>query len=466
MHIEISDNGNESTWSVVLVGDCIYENEMASDPVGEELQERIQGSDLALVNLEASVPVDREPINKTGPVKESVRSAPKVLATAGFEVACLASNHIMDFGPEGLRATQQACYDAGLKTVGAGENIDDALSPLFVSIKDDNDNNDSDNTNDGNDNVSDNNSDNTDNTDDNSNDSNGSDDPTFAIINVCEKEFSIADDGPGTGWISHPTVKQRIERAGETADIVLVVAHGGIEYVPFPPFGRQRTLRSFVNSGADAVIGHHPHVAQGWEVYDGSPIVYSLGNFLFRQSRPSTSWGLAVSLSGHGSEITGITFVLTDQRDGHVYEMNDPSSHLAYLERVSDITEDRNALQAHWQELAVQVFEQRYSDWLRIGTAAGPIQALRNPRAALGAGTWDATRRIEMLTLLNVIRNESHRDVIETALSVKTGNVTDKRTPEIRQTVRDLLSWTEDQPVYDRPPLYEQVIQTLMKKSR
>lgn len=436
MQIELSDITDEATWSVVLVGDCIYEDEMAAEPVGEGLRERINKSDLSLVNLESPVPVDRGPIDKSGPAKESARSAPQVLASSGFEGACLANNHIMDFGPEGLRATQQACDDADLKTVGAGENIDEALSPLFVSID--------------------------------SGDSNNSDTDhlTFAIINVCEREFNIVDDGPGTGWVSHPTVEQRIERAGETADIVLVVAHGGIEYVPFPPSGRQQTLRSFIDSGADAVIGHHPHVAQGWEVYDGSPIVYSLGNFLFNQSRPSTRWGLAVSLSGHESGITRITLVPTNQRDGHVYEMNDPSSHLAYLERVSDIIEDQDALQAHWQELAVQVFEQRYSGWLRTGTAAGPTQILRNPRAALGTSTWDETRRTEMLTLLNVIRNESHRDVIETALSVKTGNVTDRRTPEIRRTVRDLLSWTEDQPVYDQPSLPKQVLRTLLGKIR
>jgi hypothetical protein len=430
--IELSDTTNNETWSITLVGDCIYQDGMASDPVGAELRERIDGSDLSLVNIEAPVSVDRDPIEKSGPAKESARSAPQVLASAGFEVACLANNHIMDFGPEGLRATQQACTETGIETVGAGENIDEALSPLSVSIGENDDNTD------------------------------------FAIINVCEQEFGIADDEPGTGWVSHPTVEQRIEQANETNDIVLVVAHGGIEYVPFPPAGRQQTLRSFIDSGADAVIGHHPHVAQGWEVYDGSPIVYSLGNFLFDQStRPSTSWGLAVTLSGDGSSCTGFTPVLTDQRDGRVYEMDDPESHRTHLQQVSEIIEDRDALRAHWQELAARVFEQRYSGWLRTGTAAGPIQSLRNPRAALGSETWNATeRQTEMLTLLNVVRNESHRDVIETALSVKTGNVADRRTPEIRQTVRDLLSWTEDRPVYDRPSLPERVVRTLMRKIR
>lgn len=426
-YIELADTDTEAAWSIFLAGDCIYQDGMASEPVGDRIRERIDETDLALVNLEAPVSVERDPIEKSGPAKESVSSAPSVLASAGFDVACLANNHIMDFGPEGLRATQRACDEADLETVGAGETSDEALSPLSVSI--------------------------------------GDHDRTLAVINVCEQEFGIAGDEPGTAWVSHPTIEQRIERATESADTVLVVAHGGVEYVPFPPVGRQQALRSFIDAGADAVIGHHPHVAQGWETYEGSPIVYSLGNFLFDQpTRQSTKWGLAVVLSGHGSTFTGLRIIPTEQRDGRVHEMDDPSSHLAYLEEVSDITEDRESLDAHWQELAARLFEQRYSSWLQTGTAAGVAQLLQDPRAAL-TNPWDATeRRTEMLTLLNVVRNESHQEIIETALAVKTGDVTDKRTPEIRRTVRELLSWTEDRPVYDRPSFPVKMAQKLRRR--
>lgn len=432
-HIELADTDTDAEWSIFLAGDCIYQNGMKSEPIGSEIRARIDETDLALVNLEAPVPVDRDPIEKSGPAKESAASAPGMLASAGFDVACLANNHIMDFGPEGLRATQQACAEAAVETVGAGETSDEALSPLSVSI-------DGENRDQG-------------------------QNQTLAVINVCEQEFGIAGDNPGTAWVSHPTAEQRIERATESADIVLVVSHGGVEYVPFPPLGRQQTLRSFIDAGADAVIGHHPHVAQGWEIYEDCPIVYSLGNFLFDQpNRPSTSWGLAVTLSGRGSSFTGLRIIPTEQRNGGVHEMDDPTSHLAYLEQVSGITERRASLRTHWQELAVRLFEQRYSGWLQTGTAAGAAQLLQNPRAAL-SNPWNATeRRTEMLTLLNVVRNESHREIIETALAVKTGDIPDKRTPEIRRTIRDLLAWSEDQPVYDRPSFPMRMAQKLMRQ--
>ena len=55
-------------------------------------------------------------------------------------------------------------------------------------------------------------------------------------------------------------------------------------------------FRGLVRAGADAVIGHHPHVPQGMEWQDGRPIVYSLGNFVFRQARPWTDRGLVAEL--------------------------------------------------------------------------------------------------------------------------------------------------------------------------
>jgi poly-gamma-glutamate synthesis protein (capsule biosynthesis protein) len=61
------------------------------------------------------------------------------------------------------------------------------------------------------------------------------------------------------------------------------VAHAGLEYIPFPPPYVQRAFRSIIEAGADCVVAHHPHVPQGIELYQGRPIAYSLGNFLFYQ---------------------------------------------------------------------------------------------------------------------------------------------------------------------------------------
>jgi hypothetical protein len=66
-----------------------------------------------------------------------------------------------------------------------------------------------------------------------------------------------------------------------SVDIVIVVAHAGREHVPAPPPYLQKAFRTIARSGVDIVVGHHPHVPQGIEIFDGVPLVYSLGNFVF-----------------------------------------------------------------------------------------------------------------------------------------------------------------------------------------
>jgi poly-gamma-glutamate synthesis protein (capsule biosynthesis protein) len=68
-----------------------------------------------------------------------------------------------------------------------------------------------------------------------------------------------------------------------TVDLVVVIAHCGIEYVPFPPPYVTETFQGLADAGADLVVGHHPHVPQGLQIHRNTPIFYSLGNFVFFQ---------------------------------------------------------------------------------------------------------------------------------------------------------------------------------------
>lgn len=100
----------------------------------------------------------------------------------------------------------------------------------------------------------------------------------------------------------------------------------------------------------------------------------------------------------------------------------------------------------------MQLFDQRYSNWLRRGTGARARDQLTSPtQHASTDAAWSADRQDDMLVLLNLFRNESHRAVVETALALKTGDSEDLRTEEIREEVRDLVAWTEDRPLYDAP---------------
>lgn len=86
---------------------------------------------------------------------------------------------------------------------------------------------------------------------------------------------------------------------------VVVFAHWGDEYTPVANAQQIAAAHSFVDAGADLVIGAHPHVVQNVEVYKGKAIFYSLGNFMFDQDFSwATTHGLAVRVS-FGEETMG-----------------------------------------------------------------------------------------------------------------------------------------------------------------
>ncbi len=78
-------------------------------------------------------------------------------------------------------------------------------------------------------------------------------------------------------------MKAAVQGANTFADIVIVSMHSGNEYEPEPNEVQRAFARAAIDAGADIVIGHHPHVVQSAEVYQGKPIYYSVGNFVFDQ---------------------------------------------------------------------------------------------------------------------------------------------------------------------------------------
>jgi poly-gamma-glutamate capsule biosynthesis protein CapA/YwtB (metallophosphatase superfamily) len=76
-------------------------------------------------------------------------------------------------------------------------------------------------------------------------------------------------------------VRRDIHHLRQCVDYVILLAHWGFEFIHYPPYGVTIEARSFIDAGADLILGGHPHVLQGMEVYKGKQIFYSLGNFLF-----------------------------------------------------------------------------------------------------------------------------------------------------------------------------------------
>ncbi|MBR5247484.1 MAG: CapA family protein [Lachnospiraceae bacterium] len=109
-------------------------------------------------------------------------------------------------------------------------------------------------------------------------------------LGICEVE------GIRIGWVSVNEVSQgkNVEKYLEEgikqlkkngADLILACCHWGIERDNYPEEYQKELGRKCIDWGADLVIGHHPHVLQGIDQYQGKYIVYSLGNFCFGANR-------------------------------------------------------------------------------------------------------------------------------------------------------------------------------------
>jgi poly-gamma-glutamate synthesis protein (capsule biosynthesis protein) len=98
-----------------------------------------------------------------------------------------------------------------------------------------------------------------------------------------------------------------IRQRKKHGDFVMVIAHCGLEYIPYPPPYVVAAFRAMADAGADCVIGHHPHVPQGIEWRQGRPIAYSLGNFVFFQHTDLyyRKIGYCVRLKLAGNVLTG-----------------------------------------------------------------------------------------------------------------------------------------------------------------
>lgn len=216
----------------------------APDSVYGDMLPVLRGADLRVVNCECALTAAGKPVWKSGAVFKGLPAHVAGLTRVPFDVACLANNHVLDYGVRGLRDTLDILHRNGIRTVGAGLSLEEASSPLTVRVKG----------------------------------------TRVTILNFSEGEdLTASRGGPGVcGW-EIDRLADLVRRSKKRGDAVIAVGHAGLEYVPFPPPYVVEAYRALAEAGADCVVGHHPHVPQGLEVRDGRLIAYSLGNFVFYQ---------------------------------------------------------------------------------------------------------------------------------------------------------------------------------------
>ena len=88
--------------------------------------------------------------------------------------------------------------------------------------------------------------------------------------------------------VANSNVLKDIRKLKAEVDVVVLITHWGFEFVNYPPYGVTLEAKSFIDAGVDLILGGHPHVLQGMEIYNNGHVFYSFGNFIFDMEIPET----------------------------------------------------------------------------------------------------------------------------------------------------------------------------------
>ena len=371
--------------------------------ISDELKKIITSSDISICNFEAPIKSNGHPIPKAGPHAYQSKSAINTIKNCGFDILSLANNHIYDYGETGLKDTLSEITKHGLDYIGAGLSFDEAYELMIKKI----------------------------------------DDIKIGFLSFCEAEFGALMEDEGRGgyaWINHQSVNEIVRKSKQKVDVLILIAHAGEEEVPLPlPEWRTR-YRELCDFGVDVIIGHHPHVPQGWEKYNNSLIFYSLGNFYFDwggfKNRADTSYSVLLKLDNEKIDYK----IITHKKINNCLEIINDESFNAYLDKLNTLLKDNYSDISNQQ--SIYLYKTRYECYYK----AYAMTTCKNTRLIsklyriikqLFFSTKDTKDR-ELLLLHNV-RIESHRFATQRALSLLTEKNYDENYDQFEKI---LTEWT------------------------
>lgn len=225
----------------------------------------LSAADLRFINLECTISDQNG--ETQSPIGQLVFTAPPptaaALARANIDIVSLANNHQWDYGESAFLETLDRLDEAEVAYVGGGRTREEAYGPKVVEHR-------------------------------------GFKVAFVAVTAIWNQEL---DPHPGFDHVAdaqRDTLVQSVKKARAIADVdaVLVSHHGGYEYFDRPHPGQIELFEAAIEAGADAVIGHHPHVIQRVAFVGDRPALYSIGNLLMRMvtGKPWTQFGMFARL--------------------------------------------------------------------------------------------------------------------------------------------------------------------------
>jgi poly-gamma-glutamate synthesis protein (capsule biosynthesis protein) len=224
-----------------------YAQANGGDAVLRGIAPALKKGDVAWVNLESPLTTMGSPWPGKDVHFQGTPLLAPALGKAGLDVVTMGNNHALDYGDAALVDTIKRVEKGGVEVVGAGKNDADAWKAAIVETE-------------------------------------GSATVGFLAWTDIIWTGYVATTGPGVAAarLDVPRMKSAIRKLARKVDYVVVGYHWGIEYEHYPNSSLQVAVaHAAIDAGADLVIGHHPHVLQGFEVYKKRLIAYSLGDLVF-----------------------------------------------------------------------------------------------------------------------------------------------------------------------------------------
>lgn len=335
-------------------------------------------ADLRIANLECPLAEGLVAAEKSGPHLSTKPGCVAGLRALGIDVVGLANNHVLDFGPEGLRKTIELCSAAHLDTVGAGANLQEARQPRVRTVQG----------------------------------------LRLGVMAFADHECSIAtDSSAGANPLSEREFVRLVRRHGGSWDRLIVLCHAGKEHYPYPSPMLQQMCRFLVEEGAAAVICQHSHCPGCYEHYRGGHIVYGQGNLIFddypqRQGQWNRGFLVRLSFPADGTtEMDLIPYIQSDARPGaRPVSADEGAAFRRDLQARSARVQEEGFVEREWR-----AFCRKQRD-LYFSILRGHSRPVRALNRMMHFTNW-LYSRAKLRTLHNVVRCDAHREVLQTILS-------------------------------------------------
>jgi len=204
----------------------------------------LKNADIALCNLEGPLSCSGAPVGDKKFTFCVSTNAVMGLSFAGFDAVTLANNHILDYGEPAVLETIRILTKNSIQSCGYGCSQETANQPAIIK-------------------------------------NNHNKITLLSFCRVPPDHYYAMKNTAGSAFGSLQNIKAGIKKACTKNTTCIVAFHWGTEYTHYPESIQIKLAHAAIDAGADAVIGHGPHVLQGIEIYHGAPILYSLGNFAF-----------------------------------------------------------------------------------------------------------------------------------------------------------------------------------------